>query len=38
MKIYRLDYQHHKDIVVDNVLTVFVAEHYKLEHADQYLD
>ena len=74
MKIYRLDYQHHKDIVDDNVLTVFVAaknkreveafakklsysietitklthkefeeqkaeiEHYKLEHADQYLD
>lgn len=25
MKIYRLDYQHHKDIVDDNVLTVFVA-------------
>ena len=26
MKIYRLDYQHHKDIVDDNVLTVFVAK------------
>ena len=25
MKIYRLDYQHHKDIVDDNVLTVFVV-------------
>lgn len=25
MKFYRLEYQHHKDIVDDNVLTVFVV-------------
>lgn len=31
MKIYRLDYQHHKDIVDDNVLTVFVAAKNKSE-------
>ncbi|BBD88775.1 MULTISPECIES: 30S ribosomal protein S17e [Staphylococcus] len=74
MKIFRLDYQHNKDIVDENILTVFVVaknkgevdafakklgysiekitklthkefdeekskiEHYRLEHADQYLD
>ena len=73
MKFFKLDYQHHKDIVDDNVLTMFVlakdkdeveafakkigyavenikkltekefehekevTEHYRLEHADQYL-
>ena len=73
MKFFKLDYQHHKDIVDDNVLTMFVLakdkdeveafakklgyavenikkltekefehekeviEHYRLEHADQYL-
>ncbi|MEB6612631.1 hypothetical protein [Staphylococcus pasteuri] len=73
MKFFKLDYQHNKDIVDDNVLTMFViaknkdeveefakkvgysvenikklsqkefdhekevTEHYRLEHADQYL-
>ncbi|AGZ25645.1 MULTISPECIES: hypothetical protein [Staphylococcus] len=73
MTFYKLEYQHNKDIVDDNVLTVFViaknkgeveefakklgyavekitkltqqefdheketTEHYRLEHADQYL-
>lgn len=31
MKIYRLDYQHHKDIVEDNILTVFVIAKNKGE-------
>ena len=25
MKVYKLNYQHHKDIVDDNVLTMFVT-------------
>ena len=35
MKVYKLNYQHHKDIVDDNVLTMFVTAkklHYKIEH------
>ena len=29
MKFYRLDYQHHKDIVDENILTVFVVAQNK---------
>ena len=50
MKVYKLNYQHHKDIVDDNVLTMFVTadnqdedekakdSHYRLEHVDHYLN
>ena len=31
MKVYKLDYQHHKDIVDDNVLTMFVTANNKKE-------
>ena len=31
MKFYRLDYQHHKDIVDENILTVFVVAQNKGE-------